>query len=321
MPASPTSGALSRCDSFHGRGDVPFEWSLNPYRGCEFACGYCYARYTHAFLGLDDPRDFERRIFWKEDLPRLLSHDLQRRVRPGQRIALGTATDPYQPAERQQEITRGCLRVFARHQGLRLSITTKSDLVTRDLDLLRVIAGRSSLHVNLSLTTLDRRMARTLEPRAPTPERRLAALRALAAEGIETGVFLMPVLPGLTDGTGDFEALARAARSAGARYLCHQVVFLREPTRRVWMDLLRERFPALVARYERWFSGGAYAEEDLRAAVARRVARARRAAGLADGPTDRAPADPQLTFDYRGTLAGPCPPRPSSSPRRTSSTR
>jgi DNA repair photolyase len=320
LPASPTGGALSRIDprlggprgGATGGGDrakplpfdrakpLPFEWTLNPYRGCEIACGYCYARYTHGFLGLDDPLDFERRIFGKEDLPRLLARDLERRVAPGQRIAVGTATDPWQPVEREKEITRGCLRVFARHRGLRLSFTTKSDLVLRDLDLLRVVARRSSLHVNLTVTTLDRRLARALEPRAPTPPRRLQAVRALAAEGIETGVFLMPVLPGLTDGPGMIEDLAAAAAAAGARYLCHQVVFLREPTRTFWRDQLRARWPALVPRYARWFAGGAYAGEDLREAVARRVARARRRHGLAGGPSDRAPADPQLSLAFMG---------------------
>ena len=295
MPASPTGGALSRFQGEH----LPFEWSLNPYRGCEFACGYCYARYTHGFLGLDDPLDFERRIFGKEDLPRRLVDDLDTKVAPGQRIAIGTATDPYQPFEREKEITRGCLRVLARRSGLRLSITTKSDLVLRDLDLLRVIAGRSSLHVNVTITTLDRRLASFLEPRAPTPTRRLAAVRALAAEGIETGVFLMPVLPGLTDGARAIEDVASAAASAGARYLCHQVLFLREPTRSFWLARLRGRWPALAARHRRWFAAGTNASGDLREAVARRVVRARRRAGLADGPADRAPPEPQLALPFR----------------------
>ncbi len=285
---------------------MPFEWTLNPYRGCEIGCGYCYARYTHGYLGLDDPRDFERRLFWKEDLPRLLARDLEKRVYPGQRIAVGTATDPYQPLERAKEITRGCLRVFARREGLRLSITTKSDLVVRDLDLLRVVAARNSLHVNFSVTTLDRRLARALEPVAPTPQRRLQALRTLSAEGIETGLFLMPVLPGLTDGPGALEEVAREAARAGARFLVHQCAFLREPARSFWFERLRDQWPALLPRYRRWFASGCYAEEDLRRRLARRVARIRRATGLADAPSDPAPADPQLTLF---TVPDPqCPP-------------
>lgn len=300
LPPAPGGGALSRCSPCGDGRRLPFEWTLNPFRGCEFACGYCYARYTHRYLGMEDPRDFERRILVKEGLPRLLERDLAERVAPGHRIALGTATDPYQPAERSAEATRGCLRVFARHAGLRLSITTKSDLVLRDLDLLRVIARRSSLHVNVTVTTLDRRLARGIEPGAPTPARRLAAVRALAAEGIESGVFLMPVLPGLTDDRRAVRELCRAAAASGARYLCHQVVFLREPTRSVWMGVLRARFPALLSRYERWFGRGGTCDEEIRRAVARRVSRARSDAGLADGPTDRAPADPQLTLAFAG---------------------
>jgi len=294
LPVGASAGALSRCEG----GGMPFEWTLNPYRGCEFACGYCYARYTHGYLGLEDPRDFERRIFHKEGLPRALARDLDHRVAKGHRIAIGTATDPYQPAERRLGVTRDCLRVMARGSGLRVSITTKSDLVERDLDLLRVLASRGSLHVNFSVTTMDRRLARVLEPRAPSPERRLRALRTLAADGIETGVFLMPVLPGLTDGPGALEEVASEAAAAGARYVVHQVVFLREPTRSFWMGLLREKYPALVARYGRWFAGGAHIDDALRAGVARRVARVRRRLRLADGPSDRAPPDPQLTLGF-----------------------
>jgi len=280
---------------------MPFEWTLNPYRGCAFACGYCYARATHWYLGFDDPAEFERRIFWKEDIARSLARDLERRVSPGQRIAMGTATDPYQPLERRKEITRSCLRVFARRaaagdRGLRLSITTKSDLVLRDLDLLRVLAAQGSVHVNLSLSTLDPDLARALEPAAPSPQRRLMTLHALAAEGIEAGVFLMPVIPGLTDGPGEIRSVAAKTAENGGRYLVHQCLFLREPVRSHWMARLREIRPALVARHEEWYRGRAHASLDYRRALARRVARARRAAGLADGPSDRAPADPQMTL-------------------------
>jgi DNA repair photolyase len=132
------------------------------------------------------------------------------------------------------------------------------------------------------------------------PTRRLRAVRALAAEGIETGVFLMPVLPGLTDGPRMLEDVGEAASAAGARYLRHQVVFLREPTRSFWLARLGERWPALVGRYRRWFAGGVRADPDLLAAVARRVTRIRRRYGLADGPTDRAPADPQLALPFGG---------------------
>jgi DNA repair photolyase len=298
LPPTPGGAALSRYVPAPGARELPFEWTLNPYRGCEIGCGYCYARYVHGFLGLDDPRDFERRIFGKEDLPRLLARDLERRVAPGQRIALGTATDPYQPVEREREITRECLRVLARASGLRLSVTTKSDLVLRDLDLLRVIARRSSLHVNVTITTVDRRLARVLEPRAVTPARRLAAVRALAAEGIETGVFLMPVLPCLTDLPGMPESVARDAAAAGARYLCHRPVFLREPSLSHWLSVLAASFPALVRAYREGFAGRAEGDPGYRPALSRRMERVRRRHRLAAGPSDRAPPSPQLTLAF-----------------------
>ncbi len=305
LPPAAGGGALSRYRPAPDGRALPFEWTLNPYRGCEFACGYCYARYTHGFLGLDDPVAFEKRIFVKDDLAPALARDLDRRVAPGHRIALGTATDPYQPAERVHQVTRACLQVMARRAAggrpLRLSITTKSDLVLRDLDLLRVLARHGSLHVNVSITTLDRRLARLLEPRAPTPERRLRVVRVLAAEGIETGVFLMPVLPGLTDDPGALEHVVARAAECGARYLVHQVAFLREPTRSFWLDRVGRDFPALLERYRRWYAGGAHADGDLRAAVARRVSRSRRRHGLAESPTDAAPPDPQLLLGFAAT--------------------
>jgi len=309
LPASSAGGALSRCrpvSPSHNRDGaaretLPFEWSLNPYRGCAFACGFCFARATHAFLGFDDPADFERRLFWKEDLARNLDRDMKRRVAPGHRIAIGTVTDPYQPLERRKEITRSCLRVFARRaaaadRGMRLSLTTRSDLVLRDLDLLRVIAAGASLHVNLSFTTLDPDLARVLEPGAPSPQKRLHVLQTLAAEGIETGVFLMPVIPGVTDGPGALEDVVGAAALHGASYLVHQCLFLREPVRSSWLDRLRTHHPALAFRLERGLGAGTHPDEEVRRAMDRRVSRARAAAGLADGPSDRAPADPQLTL-------------------------
>ncbi|MHC4922885.1 MAG: SPL family radical SAM protein [Planctomycetota bacterium] len=296
-----TGGALSRCDS----PQLPFQWTLNPYRGCEIACGYCYARYTHQYLGLDDPRDFERRIFVKDDCARLLGHDLDRRVADGESIAIGTATDPYQPLERHRRITRACLKVMVRRSAarpFRVSITTKSDLVVRDLDLLRVLADRGMLHVNVTITTMDRVLARDLEPRAVSPERRIRAVETLAAEGIPVGVFLMPVLPGLTDGPqGDptgFEHVIARAGAAGAAWIAHQVVFLREPTRSWWFGFLKRRFPALVDPYHRWFAGGAYADESLRTDIAERVDLARLRAGVAGEPADTRPADPQMRLAF-----------------------
>src|SRR5579885_2324893 len=163
---------------------MPFRWTINPYRGCEFGCVYCYARYTHEFLELRDPLDFEQRIFVKRRAGAVLQRTLSRTPVGSDQIALGTATDPYQPAERKFQLTRSILEVFAQAGGLNLSITTKSALISRDLDLLQEINHRSRLSVNFSLITLNRRLQRMLEPRAPRPSLRLKAIATLADAGI-----------------------------------------------------------------------------------------------------------------------------------------
>src|SRR5438876_2563823 len=169
-------------------GRMPFAWTINPYRGCEFGCHYCYARYTHEFMGMEDGREFEEKIYAKAETAALLRRDL-RKAGHKEGIAIGTATDPYQPAERRFGRTRAILEVFAEGKGRRISITTKSDLVVRDLQLLADVGRANMLHVNMTITTLDAELARLLEPRAPRPVLRLAAVRQLAQAGIRVGVF------------------------------------------------------------------------------------------------------------------------------------
>ena len=193
--------------------DLGFDRSINAYRGCEHGCVYCFARPTHAFLGLSPGQDFETRIFAKYDAPRLLAHELSK---PGYRcrmIALGTNTDPYQPAERRLEITRGILSVLSEFNHP-VGIVTKSALVTRDTDILVSMARRNLVKIVLSVTTLDRDLARRLEPRAATPSRRLGAIRALSEAGIPTGVNFAPVIPALNE--SELEAVFEAAAEAGA---------------------------------------------------------------------------------------------------------
>src|SRR5713226_6223422 len=162
---------IGRCSGSRMR----FVWTINPYRGCEFGCKYCYARYTHEFMELRDPELFERKIYAKRFHAEWFRAEL-RKVQPGESIWIGTATDPYQPAERRYRITRGMLEVFARQKGFELGLTTKSDLVQRDADLLSEIARRNILTVHVSITTLDEALARLLEPRAPRPAMRLRAV-------------------------------------------------------------------------------------------------------------------------------------------------
>ena len=179
----PVRSLLNRCTGVR----MPFEWTINPYRGCEFACKYCYARYTHEFMEMRDGADFEQKIFVKQHAADLLRQEL-RRVKPGEQIAIGTATDPYQPAERRFEITRGILEELARHEGLNLGIITKGNLILRDLDLLKQIGGKNRLTANVTITTLNVKLARILEPRAPRPDLRMDTVRDLNQAGIRTGV-------------------------------------------------------------------------------------------------------------------------------------
>src|SRR5579864_7689309 len=169
----PTKSLLNRCVSNR---TMPFTWTINPYRGCEFGCRYCYARYTHEFMEMRDGMEFEQKIYVKQHAAARLRHEL-RRVKPHEAIALGTATDPYQPAERRYEVTRAILEEFARHRGHELGIVTKSNLVVRDRDLLKEIARSNRLSINLTVTTVNADLARILEPRAPRPDLRIEALR------------------------------------------------------------------------------------------------------------------------------------------------
>ncbi len=194
--------------------DLGFDQSINPYRGCEHGCVYCFARPTHAWLGLSPGLDFESRLFAKPDAPQILRRELGRPGYKPKVIALGTNTDPYQPIEREHRVTRGILEVLAacRHP---FSITTKSAAVTRDIDIIAPMAAAGLAAVAISVTTLDPALARKLEPRAPTPTHRLAAIRQLSQAGIPVSVMVAPVIPGLTD--HELDAIARAAATAGAR--------------------------------------------------------------------------------------------------------
>ena len=220
--------------------DIPFDRSINPYRGCEHGCIYCYARPTHAWLGLSPGLDFESRIFAKPDAPRLLVREL---AAPGYRpdtIALGTATDPYQPAERAHRITRGVLEVLAeaRHP---VGITTKSDLVLRDLDILAEMATQNLVLVAVSLPTLDPGLARLLDPRAPRPEKRLAAMRRLSDAGVPVMVNVSPIIPGLTD--HEIEAILAGARAHGASRIGHALLRLPGEVADLVADWFSEHYP------------------------------------------------------------------------------
>ena len=266
---------------------MPFQWTINPYRGCEFACKYCYARYTHEFMELA-ARDFEDHIYAKAAAAHLLRGEL-RRVGPKDGIAIGTATDPYQPAERRLGCTRSILEVFARERGRHLSITTKSDLIQCDLALLGEIARRNVLDINLTITTLNPGLARLLEPSAPRPDLRLETVRKLAAAGLSVGVFPNPVMPWITDRERALDRLARAARDAGAQYFGGGPLFLMPSAQKVFFPFLAERFPELAPRYRNLYAHNAYLGRGYKDALRARIAAIRNRYGLGSSPVEYRP--------------------------------
>ncbi len=282
----PVKSILNRCDSVR----VPFEWTINPYRGCEFGCKYCYARYTHEYMEIDGG-EFERKIFVKQDAGVLLAKDISRKYSyeskasgytQAEHIAIGTATDPYQPAEREYGVTRACLEELAKREGLSVSIITKSNQIVRDMDVLKAIAGRSALSVNITVTTLRPRLARLLEPRAPRPDLRLAAVKELREAGLCVGVSASPLLPGIND--GELEAVAAAAKEAGAQWFFSGVLFLMPASARQFLPFIRKKFPKLAEQYERWYTKNGYAPEEYRKTVSERVRQIREKFGFASRP-------------------------------------
>jgi DNA repair photolyase len=251
---------------------MPFAWTINPYRGCEFGCKYCYARYTHEFMEMRDGLDFERKIYAKADAPDLLRAELRQARDKGLPIAFGTATDPYQPAEKQFRVTQRLLEVFAEFEGIRFSITTKSVLILRDLDLLKTIARKHHFRIHMTVTTTRPRLARLLEPKAPPPAKRLEALARLVEAGIHAGVNAMPILPGITDSPASLEELARRASEAGARFFHSNTLFLMPSAMRTFMPFLKEEFPRLARRYQQLYAHSAYLSEDYKKEIAARVA-------------------------------------------------
>ena len=245
----PVRSILNRCDS---RRNLPFTWTINPYRGCEFACKYCYARYTHEFMEIRDPNEFEHKIFVKDEAAWLLRRDLKK-VRKGEEIAIGTATDPYQPAERRHRVTRSILEELARHAGLEIGIVSKSNLVLRDIDVLQRVAEQNTIGVHITVTTIDTDLARITEPRAPRPDLRLEAVRKLNEAGIAAGVICAPVLPGITDKPKDLEALVKAAAGANAVNIFANPLFLKPCSRAIFLPFIKERFPNLVPQYEQMY--------------------------------------------------------------------
>ena len=282
-------------------------WSLNPYVGCEFGCTYCYARFAHRYAverahdqgrltdeefadyrGTEGWEAFENRIFVKEQLLTALERDLRKFCRvalppatsePGT-IVIGTATDPYQPAERTFRITRGVLERLARCEGLSIGIITKSPLVARDADVLIKLAARNDLEVYVSLITTDDYIIRALEARSPMPHARLRALKHLTDAGIRAGLIVAPVLPGITDDLPHLEALFVAAREAGARFIHASPLRMYPGIRDRFFPVLAEHFPALSERYRAAYARASEAPRAYANALTRRIQALQRSHGF-----------------------------------------
>ena len=248
---------------------MPFRWSINPYRGCRHACVYCYARPTHEYLGLNGADAFQEVVFAKVNAPQVARAELARRAWRGESVAIGTATDPYQQAETRYRLTRGILQAFCDFRNP-LTITTKSPMVLRDADLLAALARHAPVTVQMTITTLDEELWRALEPTTARPWKRLRALAALHERGIQTAVFLSPILPGLTDDSDGLEAVVAAAADARVDYLWGGTLRLGPGVREYYLDFLQREHPELLGRYRRLYPH-TYAPSEYQEQIRQRV--------------------------------------------------
>lgn len=262
----------------HVPGDsLPFDYTINPYRGCSHGCSYCFARKTHTYLDMDAGRDFETKIVVKVNAPQLLRKELRAKKWKGEHIAMGTATDPYQRAEGKYQLMRGIIETLTEYRNP-FSILTKGTLILRDLDLLVQAAQVTDVSAAFSIPTLDETVWKTSEPGTPHPRKRLEAVARLNDAGIPCGVMIAPILPGISDGEDQIRAVVEAAIEAGATHATPILLHLRPVVKDVYMDWLRSTYPDLVPRYEEMYRR-AYASNADRTALATRVRRSIEEAG------------------------------------------
>jgi DNA repair photolyase len=277
-------------------------WSVNPYVGCEFGCSYCYARFTHQYVTERAPAggsrrpaatwtddDFEQTIFVKAGAAEVLALTLRPARLGGHAVVIGTATDPYQPAERTFRLTRRVLETLAQYHGLDVGIITKSPLVARDIDVLKKLQERSAVTVNVSLIATDVELVRRLEPRTPMPAVRLKVLEQLVHAGIYAGVIMAPVVPGVSDDVPRLTAMVQAAKDAGARFIHAHPLRLYANVRRRFLPVVAEHWPALLPRYEKAFDARGIVTPAYAAALSRRMKKIRSALGMSDGRTAAQP--------------------------------
>ncbi len=286
-----------------GSGRMRSIWTVNPYRGCEFGCKYCYARYAHEFMELRDPELFERKIYAKRFEKQAFRAEL-RRLKPGQTIWIGTATDPYQPAERRFRITRGMLEVFSGERGFDLGITTKSDLAGRDAELLAEIGRKNRVGVHLTITTLDEALARLLEPRAPRPALRLAAVKKLSEAGVRVSVLAHPVMPLINDSEQSLDEVCAAAARNGASGFSAGPLFLKSCAQQVFFPFLEQRFPHLARRYRERFEKHPYLKGAYPEMIHERLEKIRARHGMKAWEAPEWPVSGQMEmFGERGSAS------------------
>ncbi len=265
-------------------------WSINPYRGCQFGCTYCFARYTAKFVEMNDPLAFERRIFYKRNAPEV-ARQLRDRDFYGKPVALGTATDPWQPAEGALRITRGILEALLRYPSLDLFCLTKSSLIRRDRDLFaQLVKSGRPVSVGFSITTLDAELARKMEPQAAAPRERLRAMRMLADAGVTVGIMAMPVVPLLTDREEDLDALLGAAREHGASFAVGGALHLRTEPKKRFLPWIDETFPEYARQFHSVYDYSAYHTEAYREEIRARIDALKRKHGFPETSADARPA-------------------------------
>jgi DNA repair photolyase len=270
----PCKSALNRVSG------MPFRWSLNPYRGCLHGCHYCYARATHPYLGLNADDDFETKIVVKTNMVEVLRQELSKPSWTRERVAIGTATDAYQPCEGRYRLTRRCLETLSDHDTP-VSIVTKATLILRDLDLLAELAQGPGATVYFTITTLESELWRVIEPGTPPPLKRLQVMNRLSEAGVPCGVFLAPILPGITDAAASIDAVAAAAKAHGAASFGSAVLRLARQVKEHYLAFVSETFPDLLPRYERAYAG-TNISADYQTAIERRVAQVRERHGFVE---------------------------------------
>lgn len=305
--------ARSVLNKVPGGSRVPFEWTVNPYRGCSHACRYCFARRTHEYLDLDSGLDFDTKIVVKVNAPELVRKELASSRWAGDHIAMGTNVDPYQRVEGRYRLMPGILEAL-RDSRNPFSILTKGTLVLRDLDLLREAVAVTDVSVNVSVGCVDQTLWRQVEPGTPAPRARLGVCRTLTDAGIGCGVLMAPILPYLSDLPSQLEATVRAIAEAGARRITPLVLHLRPGAREWYFAWLAREHPELVPRYHELYGSGAYAPKAYQREVAARVAELARRYGVGRVSPGQARLRPaQRAASRAGPVRGSAPDETSAS--------